>query len=707
MSNTAHLAGLGPIADVISIGIVAINPAGEITLWNRWLEKHSSIAAAEAVGCAFTEVFPRGTYARLARAVDLAISKRMASVLSPVLNACPLPLYQTPRDRDADRRMKLFIQVFALPEPWPKGACLVQMTDTTAAMQRETLLRSHAQALEVERRNQTELSSRLAAILDNVFEAVLTIGENGLVRSFNKAAQKVFGHSAEEVLGRNVRMLMPYPDRDHHDTYLQRYLREGNTNALGTGRRLLGQRKSGAIFPLQLAVTEVHGGFGREFIGVITDLTEVEAAQNRERDAMVALAARERFLRAVADGIPGVVAYWDRELVCRFANAAFVEWFGLNPDNAQGCTVVQIMGEQRFNRAEPYLRKALAGEPQLYELGLSRADGQLRHALTNCIPDFTATGGVQGIYMLISDVTILKETQAKLEEHQNHLEELVRERTAALEVAKEAAEAASRAKSSFMANMSHELRTPLHAITGMTDIARRRTSDDKVLSPLNKVADASRHLLALIEDVLDITRIEADRLSLMCNRFVLGSVIALARDLLEPLASAKGLALEFDCPENTSEQVLWGDETRLGQVLLNLVSNAIKFTDQGGVRTRVQCTATGEQALLLRVEVQDTGIGISKSNQERIFLPFEQVDISSTRRHGGTGLGLSICRRLVGMMGGTLGVESQPGVGSTFWFTVTFRILPEQESAPEALKLVDPEAPLRTRFGTPSPFARH
>jgi signal transduction histidine kinase/CheY-like chemotaxis protein len=252
----------------------------------------------------------------------------------------------------------------------------------------------------------------------------------------------------------------------------------------------------------------------------------------------------------------------------------------------------------------------------------------------------------------------------------DELEKTVAERTEQLRAAKESAEAASRAKSTFLANMSHELRTPMNAIMGMTDLALRHATEPKLRDQLGKVTQASQHLLHVINDILDISKIEADRLTLERVIFKLGEVLENLVSLVGNKATDKGLALRVDLSPDVAHLTLLGDPLRLGQVLLNFVANALKFTEQGSVTVRIRLLDDQPDEVLLRCEVTDTGIGIAPEDQKRLFTAFEQADGSMTRKYGGTGLGLAISKRLVNMMGGEVGVDSQSGSGSTFWFTL-------------------------------------
>jgi len=282
----------------------------------------------------------------------------------------------------------------------------------------------------------------------------------------------------------------------------------------------------------------------------------------------------------------------------------------------------------------------------------------------------------------LSDVTTRKQAELELARQREHHEHLMQEHTAALTVAKDLAEAANRAKSTFLSTMSHELRTPMNGVMGMLEIAARQTTDSKTCEYLAKALGAAKSLLAIINDILDLSRIEADRLRLDCRRFTLGSLLGQLRSLAEPLANAKGIALRVHVPAALAELAVLGDDLRLGQILLNLTGNAIKFTPAGSVSVRVTVSDEPGEALGLRCEVEDTGIGIAAADQDLLFEPFEQADRLLKRKYGGSGLGLAISRRLAHLMDGEIGLTSEVGVGSVFWCTVRLRKAPV-ERAPE------------------------
>ena len=333
-----------------------------------------------------------------------------------------------------------------------------------------------------------------------------------------------------------------------------------------------------------------------------------------------------------------------------------------------------------------------------YEECMTTHDGRNVWQNTSKIPlknSADETVGVLGIY---EDITQRKQDEAELRKYQEHLEDLVQERTTALSIAKEMAEAASRSKSLFLANMSHEVRTPMNGILGMIELVIRRIEDPVQKKQLQKAQVSAQNLLRIINDILDISKIEAERMTLEKMRFTLDDVLERLMSLIAQKALDKGLDLHMEIPADLGSCGLIGDSLRLEQILLNLVSNAVKFTEKGCVTLHVLMVEETDSERLLRFEVRDTGIGISAEDQKRLFTAFEQADGSMTRKYGGTGLGLAISKRLAQMMGGTMGVESAVGQGSTFWFTVRLdkavdTVLQETLNATES-----PESLLRRKF---------
>ena len=276
---------------------------------------------------------------------------------------------------------------------------------------------------------------------------------------------------------------------------------------------------------------------------------------------------------------------------------------------------------------------------------------------------------VAGTHM---DITGRKLAEAELDRHSYHLEELVFARTAELAQARDDAEAANRAKSIFLATMSHEMRTPMNGVMGMIDLVLRRATDPKQIDWLNKSRNSATHLLDVINDILDISQIESERLTLEEKNFSLSQVVEDTLQIQHELAQAKGLQLSRDISPALPD-LLRGDATRLRQILTKFAGNAIKFSEGGLITVHVHAVGEDSLSVLLRIEVTDQGIGISPEQQARLFRAFAQADGSMTRKYGGTGLGLIICKRIAQLMGGDAGVISAEGQGSTFWATVKLR----------------------------------
>ena len=359
----------------------------------------------------------------------------------------------------------------------------------------------------------------------------------------------------------------------------------------------------------------------------------------------------------------------------------------------------------RFSAADREVLDGEAGRLDVPQELVSTASNGERLLHTRKVRIQSPDGTSKFLLGISEDITDRKAVEAELEQHRHHLEALVATRTAELEMAnqslsqaKTAADVANVTKSAFLANMSHEIRTPINGIIGVANLLRREGVSPQQAKRLDTIDASSQHLLSVINNILDISKIEAGKFTLEEAPVDIGSVLGNVNSILAERLQAKGLHLLMEIGQLPGN--LWGDPTRLQQALLNYVTNAVKFTDQGKITLRVINQNETDDRVTLRFEVTDTGIGITPEAMSRLFSTFEQADNSMTRKYGGTGLGLVITRHLAELMGGEAGVESTPSVGSTFWFSVCLKKMKMRRNVErqEPSAVVDAESLIRQRY---------
>ncbi len=532
----------------------------------------------------------------------------------------------------------------------------------------------------------------LKNMFETIVEGIMTSDENGIVETFNPAAEELFGYSQSEVIGNNVSMLMPKEYSREHNTYLRNYGEIGEKKVIGIGREVEGKRKDGSVFPLELAVNEVERQGRRVFIGVIHDISARKAyekalkkTQKREQllkeTANVANAANspDEAMQAVLN-IVGDFIGWEFGHVFTWQEPYFVStdlWYMTDEKRYKQFQSVTKDFRLKFGEGVPGLVAKYSTHYWLEDLNSDP------NYLRGDIVDVPFCSGV--FFPVIVDNKVRAVIEFYSEQTQTYDQELFeildevgvqighviqrKKDEEELRRTRDEAQAASKAKSEFLATMSHEIRTPLNGVLGMLHLLKKTSLDSKQWRFVSTAAGSSEMLLTVINDILDFSKMESGKLELESIPFDPVMLVEETAALLASSAQQKGL--ELICTVDAGmPALLKGDPTRLRQILTNLANNAIKFTETGEVV--LHATQLGERVEFM---VSDTGIGMSKEQQQAIFKPFTQADSATTRKFGGTGLGLAICRLLVEEMGSKLTVISEPGNGSQFRFDLPLEAL--------------------------------
>ncbi|WP_226427660.1 PAS domain S-box protein [Xanthomonas sp. MWU16-30325] len=663
----------GVLSAASEVSIIATDPNGLVTLFNTGAERMLGYQGEEVVGRVSAALF------HLPEEVDARARVLVQELGKPVEG---FRVFVEKAERDgADTYEWTYVR--------RDGSTRQVSLVVTAIRSEDNAIAGYLGiALDISERKAAERSlarsnAMTQAILDTAVNPIITIDTYGGVRSFNNAGERVFGYAASDVIGQNVRMLMPDAYAGRHDAILERYRQSGAGQPTGidNGREALARRKDGSEFPVEISLGTMWVDGQRLVVGVIADITE----RHRQRQALTR--ARDQLAMA-ADAAELGIWSWIPGTNALECNARMFEMYEWPPSLSERglyysdwrCKV----HPDDIDRTEQSLQAAMEGRG-VYDpvFRVLRSDGRLRHIQAGAHTERDAEGRITRVIGINRDIT------SQLEAEQE------------LRLAKARADEASEAKSSFLANMSHEIRTPMNAVLGMLQLLQRTGLDARQGDYAGKAQKAATSLLGLLNDILDYSKIEAGKLQLDPHGFQLEELL---RDLSVVLSGnhhRPEVEIAYHLDQGIPDRLV-GDSLRLQQVLINLAGNALKFTQYGHVLLRVELLAIHAQAVTLRVAVEDTGIGISAEQQQRIFHSFTQAETSISRRFGGTGLGLVISRRLIGLMGGNLQVDSTPGQGSRFWFDLQLECeapalqLPVRRSdAARHLLLVDDSALVR------------
>ncbi len=490
------------------------------------------------------------------------------------------------------------------------------------------------------------------------------VHRHGHVIYANPAALRMFGAAApEQLVGQAIETLIHPDSREALLERVRKIVAGLNITPL-TEARLL--RLDGTVIDVEVQGTAIDYDGAPAVYAVMRDVTARKAAEAQLRK--LSLAVEQSTQSILITDCQGRIEYVNQSFE-RITGYRSADAMGRHP-SFLGC---DSNPEESITGLWATLR---GGESWHGELMNRRADGSRYAALLTAVPLRQSDGRIGNYLQLHDDISEQKRLAAELALHRDHLEEQVASRTAELAVARQQADAANQAKSAFLANMSHEIRTPMNAIIGMNELLRRDPATPEQAQRMGQIAQASQHLLALINDILDLSKIEAGKVLLEDLPFQLSALLDNVASISGEAARNKGLVIQTD----TDSVPMWlrGDPTRLRQALLNYAGNAVKFTARGKIVLRAQLLDDTADGLQVRFEVEDSGAGIAADTLPLLFSDFEQADASTTRQHGGTGLGLAITRRLARLMGGEAGVQSQLGVGSTFWFTARLQRCPDQ-----------------------------
>lgn len=516
-------------------------------------------------------------------------------------------------------------------------------------------------------------------ILDALPDALLMVDRNGLMVQVNRQAEKLFGYGKSELIQEPVEMLVPLRIREKHIAFRAGYFQAPRLRPMGLGQELSARHKLGREIPVEISLSPVTTSEGLFVLAAVRDISDRKRAEEKVR-------LEEMRYRLLIQSIPAVTfmapldgtggELYVSPYIEKLLGFSQQEWLG---DPTLWYTRLHPDDRARWNLE--FAQTCSLGQPFRSEYRFLARDGHVVWILGQAQVMYDDNGRPLFLQGIAYDISELKRAEEKTRQLNSALEQRVLDRTQQLQTAREEADRANQAKSAFLSRMSHELRTPLNAILGFTQLLGMGSPTPKQRGYLDQVSKGGRHLLNLINEVLDIASIEADRMELSFESVRISHLFRDVLALVWPLAEQRNIRLQADSIIDGDPHVL-ADGLRIKQVLLNLVSNGVKYNVEGGT---VSLACQEVAADRLRLSVTDTGHGIPPEKLERLFTPFDRLGAEAIGVEG-TGLGLVLSKRLTEAMHGTLGVESVPGAGTTFWIELP-RAKKQQELLPESEQL--------------------
>ena len=516
---------------------------------------------------------------------------------------------------------------------------------------------------------------RLSLAIEQSPNTVIVTNLDADIVYVNEAFTKVSGYSKEEALGKNPRFLQS--GKTSRETYQQMW----NSLTLGGdwSGELINRTKDGReyIDMAHIAPMKDKDGNYVNYVALSQDVSYQREMENRAR------IKESQYTNAIDSAMDG---FWMVGMNGQLldVNQAYLSMSGYERSEVIGMHISDFDKNDSKTLVAQKIEKIREAKHIRFESEHIAKNGREWPVEVSVSYAGEEEEGVEVFYVFLKDLTERHAIYEELRQHQENLEALVSVRTQELNKAVKLAEVSSQAKSEFLANMSHEIRTPLNAVIGYAHLLKRDLENDKQQDKVLRIIESGKHLLSIINDILDLSKIEAESLGLDEVAFNVAVVIDQSCSMMKNAFYTKGIELEYSVTPQLRSIQLLGDPVRFRQIIINYLSNAVKFTDHGKVSVAAEIDQENGGFLTVRVSVKDTGIGISEEKMSELFQPFTQLDTSSQRKYGGTGLGLTISRRLAGLMHGKAGVKSRPGEGSTFWFTAKLKVLEDGYQAMEA-----------------------